>query len=197
MKLEGVFIHEQAICESSQVGTGTRIWPFSHVLPRARIGRGCNICEGVFVENGVVIGDYCTVKNGVALFTKVILEDYVFIGPNAVFTNDLKPRAFLKRGESFWKETLVKRGATIGANATIVCGVVIFPFAMVGAGAVVTRDIPPFSLAVGNPARVVARICFCGERLEKKDFCPSCRVTLRENPLRERFSEFKEEELGL
>jgi UDP-2-acetamido-3-amino-2,3-dideoxy-glucuronate N-acetyltransferase len=176
-----VFVHEKAICDSPNVGEGTRIWDFSHVLKGARIGSNCNICAHVFIENRAVIGDNCTVKNGVTIWDEVRLEDGVFVGPNAAFTNDFRPRAFIKRGGTHFMPTLVKRGATIGANATIVCGITIGEFAMVGAGAVVTRDVPAHSLVVGNPARSIGKICFCGERLVKDDFCPVCEKKLSEN----------------
>ena len=145
-------IHPAALCESDQVGDGTRIWAFAHILPGARVGSDCNICDGVFVEGGVVVGDRVTVKCGVQLWDGVTLEDDVFVGPNATFTNDPFPRSRI-RPERYTR-TVVRHGASIGANATILPGVVIGANAMVGAGAVVTRDVPTTAIVVGNPARV-------------------------------------------
>lgn len=147
-----VFVHPQALCESATVGDGTRVWAFAHVLPGARIGRDCNLCDGVFVENDVVVGDRVTVKCGVQLWDGVRLHDDVFVGPNATFANDRFPRS-RQRPERFL-ETVVERGASIGANATLLPGITIGAGAMVGAGAVVTRSVPPNAIVVGNPARI-------------------------------------------
>jgi len=181
--MENFFVHERAVCDSKNIGEGTRIWGFSHVLKGAKIGRHCNIGEHVFIENEVIIGDDCTVKNGVAVWDKVTLEDGVFLGPYAVFTNDLKPRSFLKRGSESFLPTVLKRGVTLGANVTIVCGVTIGEFALIGAGAVVTRDVPPHALMLGNPARQKGLVCFCGETLVKDDFCPACEKVLGQNSM--------------
>lgn len=148
---ERAFIHERALCESDDVGEGTRIWAFAHVLPGARIGRDCNVCDGVFVEDAVVVGDRVTIKCGVQLWNGVVLEDDVFIGPNATFTNDRFPRS-REWGEQ--ATTIVRTGASIGANATILPGLEIGRGAMVGAGAVVTRSVPPHAVVTGNPARI-------------------------------------------
>ena len=150
------FLHPNGICESATVGPRTRIWAFAHVLPGARVGADCNLCDGVFVENDVVVGDRVTVKCGVQLWDGVTLEDDVFVGPNATFTNDPRPRS-RQRPERF-SRTVVRRGASIGANATILPGLEIGQQAMVGAGAVVTRSVPPFAIAVGNPARIVGYV---------------------------------------
>ena len=150
------FIHEKALCESTAIGAGTRIWAFAHVLPGARIGRDCNICDGVFIENDVVIGDRSTVKCGVQLWDGVRLGNDVFIGPNATFTNDLFPRS--RQHPERYTPTIVEDGASIGANATLLAGITIGRGAMVGAGAVVTRSVPPFAIAVGNPARIVGYV---------------------------------------
>ena len=147
------FIHPQALCESAAVGEGTRIWAFAHVLPGARLGRDCNICDGVFVENDVIVGDRVTVKCGVQLWDGVRLEDDVFVGPNATFSNDRFPRS-RQRPQAF-AQTWVKRGASIGANATLLPGITIGPGAMIGAGAVVLRSVPANAIVVGNPARIV------------------------------------------
>lgn len=145
------FIHERALCESEHIGSGTRIWAFAHVLPGARIGDDCNICDGVFVEDEVVLGDRVTVKCGVQLWNGITIEDDAFIGPNATFTNDLFPRS---RRWIESAQTIVRAGASIGANATILPGIEIGRGAMVGAGAVVTRSVPPHAIVVGNPARI-------------------------------------------
>ena len=175
------FVHEKGICDSPNVGEGTRIWAFSHVLPGATIGKNCNICENVFIENKVTIGNNCTIKNGVSVWDCVTLEDGVFLGPSCAFTNDFRPRSFIKRGGTHFLPTLLKTGCTIGANATIVCGITIGEYSMVGAGAVVTKDVAPFTLVVGNPARSIGRICYCGERLNQEEFCRICETSLSKN----------------
>ena len=150
------FVHPQGLCESTQIGTGTRIWAFAHVLPGARIGADCNICDHVFIENDVCLGDRVTVKCGVQLWDGVSLEDDVFVGPNATFTNDHRPRS--RQYPAQFLRTRVCRGASIGANATILPGLTIGVGAMVGAGAVVVRDVPPNAIAVGNPARITGYV---------------------------------------
>ena len=150
------FVHPQALCESRQVGAGSRIWAFAHVLPGARIGKDCNICDHVFIENDVVVGDRVTVKCGVQLWDGVRLEDDVFVGPNATFTNDIRPRS--KQYPAVFAQTVVRSGASIGANATILPGISIGARAMVGAGAVVTRSVPPNAVVVGNPAKIVGYV---------------------------------------
>ncbi|MEP7205980.1 MAG: acyltransferase, partial [Casimicrobiaceae bacterium] len=150
------FLHPQALCESPDVGDGTRVWAFAHVLPGARIGRDCNICDHVFIENDVAVGDRVTVKCGVQLWDGITLEDDVFVGPNATFTNDPFPRS-RQRPPAFLRTT-VAHHASIGANATILPGITIGPHAMVGAGAVVMRSVPPHAIVVGNPARIVGYV---------------------------------------
>jgi acetyltransferase-like isoleucine patch superfamily enzyme/dTDP-4-dehydrorhamnose 3,5-epimerase-like enzyme len=149
-------IHPNALVETPHVGVGTRVWAFAHLLPGAVVGRACNICDGVFIEGDATVGDRVTVKCGVQLWSGVTLEDDVFVGPNATFTNDLFPRS-RQYPESFAR-TIVRRGASIGANATLLPGITIGERAMIGAGAVVTHVVPAGAIAVGNPARVVGTV---------------------------------------
>lgn len=154
------FFHHLAIVESDNIGEGTRVWAFTHIMKGAKIGRFCNVGEQCYIENDVVIGDYCTIKNGVYLWDGIVLEDYVFLGPCAVFTNDKYPRSRNKD----WKQmkTVIRRYATIGAGATVLCGIEIGRYAMVGAGAVVTKSVPDFAIVAGNPARIIGYACACG-----------------------------------
>jgi UDP-2-acetamido-3-amino-2,3-dideoxy-glucuronate N-acetyltransferase len=160
-----VFVHPNALCESENVGPRTRVWAFAHIMPGAIVGADCNICDHAFIESGAKIGDRVTVKNNVLLWDKVTVEDEVFLGPNAVFTNDLTPRVAFKKAPEDFVPTLVRRGASIGANVTIVCGLTIGEQAMIGAGSVVTRDVPSHALMVGNPARRIGWSCVCGRKL--------------------------------
>jgi acetyltransferase-like isoleucine patch superfamily enzyme len=173
MKSNSYFVHPNALVETEQIGEGTRIWAFAHVMQGAIIGRNCNICDHAFVESNVVIGDGVTIKNGVAIWDGVTLGNNVFLGPNAVFTNDLNPRAEVKKAHDQFVPTQVMEGATIGANATIVCGVTLGRYAFVGAGTVVIRDVPAYGLVVGNPARQIGYMCECGETLPDSLAC-SC-----------------------
>lgn len=146
------FIHKLALVESTKIGDNTRIWAFVHVLPGALIGSDCNICDHVFIENNVVVGNRVTIKCGVQLWDGIRVEDDVFIGPNATFTNDIFPRS---KQKFELRRTILERGASIGANATILCGITVGERAMVGAGSVVLQDIPPYAVVVGNPARII------------------------------------------
>ncbi len=170
-----VFVHPQGMCDATDVGAGTRIWAFAHVMAGARVGRRCNIGEGAFIEGGAVLGDHVTVKNGVAVWDRVTVEDYCFLGPHCVFTNDRIPRShpdYATRPDE-WLPTVLRSGATVGANATIVCGVTLGPWCFVAAGAVVIRDVPAHALVAGNPARWIGWACRCGRRLPQTLVC-SC-----------------------
>jgi len=178
---DGHRFHPAALVESVDVGEGTRIWAFAHVMAGARVGRNCNLGEGVFVETGVVIGDEVTIKNGVAVYAGVTVEDEVFLGPHCVFTNDLRPRSGrFKRPPAAFAPTLIARGATVGANATVVCGHTVGSYAMVAAGAVVTHDVPPYTLVAGVPARTLGFVCACGETLPPTLVCPCGRSYTRD-----------------
>lgn len=181
------FQHPSALVESTAVGAGTRIWAFAHVLKGARIGGHCNVGDHCFVEGGARVGNNVTIKNGVAIWDGVIVRDNVFIGPFAVFTNDLAPRsprfpaAAQRYASKGWlSRTVVEEGASIGASATILCGLHIGRFAMIGAGSVVTRAVPAYALMVGIPARQVGWVCECGTRLAADSrgalSCPACRL---------------------
>lgn len=150
------FQHPNALVESASIGPRTRIWAFVHILPGAQIGADCNLCDQVFLENDVQIGDRVTIKSGVQLWDGITVEDDVFIGPNAAFANDIFPRS--KQYPSAFLRTLIRRGASIGANATILPGITIGAYAMIGAGAVVTADVPPYAIVVGNPARITGYV---------------------------------------
>lgn len=171
MKTSSYFVHPQALVETNVIGDGTRVWAFAHIMAGAIVGSNCNICDHAFVESGVVLGDGVTIKNGVAIWDGVTLGNHVFVGPNAVFTNDLNPRAEVKKGHDQFVPTRVQEGATIGANATIVCGVTLGRYCFVGAGTVVIRDIAPYALVVGNPARQIGYMCECGDRLPESLVC--------------------------
>lgn len=176
--LDGVQLHPDARCETTRVGTGTRIWAFTHVLPGAVIGSDCNICDHVYIEGGVVIGDRVTVKNACMLFDGVTVDDDVFLGPGVTFTNDPTPRAALKKTDDELLSTRVRHGATLGARTTVVCGHEIGAHAFVAAGAVVTHDVAPHTLVSGVPARPIGWVCTCGQRLPADLMC-SCGVRYR------------------
>ena len=170
------FAHETAVIDAGcQIGQGTKIWHFSHVMPDCEIGEQCNFGQNVVVSPGVKLGNNVKVQNNVSIYTGVICEDDVFLGPSMVFTNIVNPRSAVVRRDQYVK-TLVRRGATIGANATIVCGIEIGRFAFIGAGAVVIRDVPPYALVVGNPAKHIGWMSEYGHRLRFDDagvaICP-------------------------
>ena len=172
----GYEAHESAyVDEGCRIGDGTRIWHFSHVMRGSTIGARCNIGQNVVVSPDVVIGDNVKIQNTVSIYTGVILEDDVFCGPSMVFTNVVNPRSHVSRKDEY-RQTLVKRGASLGANSTIVCGHTIGRYAFIGAGAVVTRDVPDFALVVGNPGRVTGWVCRCGVKLASGAAVPA-RVT--------------------
>ena len=156
------FVHPNALVESDDIGKDTRIWAFAHVLKNVKIGEDCNLCDYVFVESGVIIGSRVTIKNGISVWSGVIIEDDVFLGPNCVLTNDLYPRS---KGYSEHITTLIKQGASVGANATIICGNTLGRYSMTGAGVVVTKDVPDFALVVGNPAKFKYWVAKTGEKL--------------------------------
>jgi len=158
------FVHPTAIVESDSIGEGCRIWHFVHIREKAKIGRNCNIGKGVYIDTEVEIGDNVKIQNFVSVYRGVKIEDDVFIGPSVTFTNDLLPRAFQWEDEMI-VETIVRKGASIGANSTILCGVEIGNYAMIGAGSVVTKSVPAFGLVYGNPAELKGFVCYCGRKL--------------------------------
>jgi UDP-2-acetamido-3-amino-2,3-dideoxy-glucuronate N-acetyltransferase len=162
------FVHESSyVDEGVEIGSGTKIWHFSHIQKGAKIGEHCSLGQNVNIGNNVRIGNNVKIQNNVSIYEGVILEDYVFCGPSSVFTNILNPRSeFPQRGSEFYRKTLVKRGATIGANATIVCGVTIGKYAFLAAGALATTDIPDFALVMGVPAKVRGWMCACGQKMK-------------------------------
>ena len=169
------FAHPNALVETEKIGKNTRVWAFSHILPGAVIGEDCNLCDQVFIENDVVIGNNVTIKSGVQLWDGVVLEDDVFIGPNATFTNDPFPRS--KQYPTSFSRTVIRKGASIGANSTILPGLTIGQYAMVGAGTVVTKDVPPFSIVTGNPARITGYV----QANKKKTSEPTKPLSIQEN----------------
>lgn len=160
------FVHESSyVDEGCEIGDGTKIWHFCHVQSGAKIGKGCSLGQNVNVSNNVIVGDHCKLQNNVSLYEGVELEDGVFCGPSCVFTNDLTPRARYPKGRANYKRTLIREGASIGANATVVCGHTVGRCALIGAGAVVACNVPDFALMLGVPARVAGYVCRCGERM--------------------------------
>ena len=178
MENKNYFVHETSeIDENVEIGEGTKIWYFCHIQKGAKIGKKCSLGQNVNISNNVTIGDGCKLQNNVSLYEGVELEDYVFCGPSCVFTNDLTPRAKYPKGSIGYKKTLIKEGASIGANATIVCGHTVGKWALIGAGAVVTKDVPDYALMLGVPATIHGYVCECGNQLSfdnDHSTCLSC-----------------------
>lgn len=169
------FVHESSYVDDGvKIGQGTKIWHFSHIQSGAVIGNNCSFGQNVNVANNVKIGNGVKVQNNVSIYEGVELEDYVFCGPSMVFTNDLTPRAKYPKGSVGYKKTVLKEGATVGANATIVCGHTIGKWAMIAAGAVVTKDVPDYALMAGVPAKQIGWACECGEIMKESGTCPKC-----------------------
>lgn len=183
------FVHESSyVDEPCDIGEGTKIWHFSHVMSGSVIGDNCNIGQNVVISPDVKLGRNVKIQNNVSVYTGVICEDDVFLGPSCVFTNVINPRSHVSRRDEY-RRTLVKQGASIGANATVVCGYTIGRYAFVGAGSVVTRDVPDYALVVGNPARLSGWMCQCGEKLnfsENRSVCNSCRTSYIKDDLKVR-----------
>lgn len=171
------FVHESSyVDEGCQIGEGTKVWHFSHIMHDCVIGPKCNIGQNVVISPGVILGEGVKIQNNVSVYTGVICEDGVFLGPSCVFTNVINPRAFIERKNEY-RKTVVKKGASIGANATIVCGHDIGKYAFVGAGSVVTKNVPDYAVVYGNPAKIQGYVCQCGTKLEFSEgeaMCTSC-----------------------
>lgn len=170
-----LFIHESSyIDENVKIGYGTKIWHFCHVQSGAIIGENCTLGQNVNISNNVHIGNGVKIQNNVSVYEGVEIEDNVFCGPSCVFTNDIIPRSEYPKGHENYKKTLIRKGTSIGANATIICGHTIGQYAMIGAGAVITKDVPAHALMVGNPAKQIGWICCCGKKLNENQMCEKC-----------------------
>ena len=172
------FVHESSYVDDNvKIGDGTKIWHFSHVMSNSEMGEKCNIGQNVVISPGVKLGNGVKIQNNVSVYTGVICEDDVFLGPSCVFTNVINPRSFIER-KTEYRDTIIGKGASVGANVTIVCGHNIGKYALIGAGAVVTKNIPDYALVMGNPARIKGNVCKCGEKLSFDDnhhgTCPAC-----------------------
>lgn len=177
---EDFFVHESSyVDEGCKIGKGTKIWHFSHIMPNSEIGENCSIGQNVNIGSKAKVGNGVKIQNNVSVYDDVILEDDVFCGPSCVFTNVINPRAFVVRKDEY-RETRVKKGASIGANATIVCGVTLGEYSFIGAGSVVTKDVPPFALMYGTPAKQHGWICKCGEKLPESKNCSHCGFLLED-----------------
>ena len=190
--MKEVLIHQTAIVETAKIGAGSRVWAYSHIMEGARVGKKCNIGEHCYIESGASIGDYTTIKNGNMVWEGVIIEEGVFVGPNVLFTNDLYPRSRnfpkardrYRKKENWLVKTLVKRGSALGAGSIILAGVTVGKYAMIGAGALVTEDVPPYALMKGNPAKVSGWVCQCGHPLRFENaaaVCLECGLHLRKD----------------
>ncbi len=176
------FLHPSSFVDADvEIGRGTKIWHFCHIQSGARIGEKCSFGQNVNVGNNVQVGNGVKVQNNVSLYEGVVLEDYVFCGPSCVFSNDLTPRSRFPKGSAGYKKTIVRHDATIGANATIVCGHTIGEYATIAAGAVVAKDVPPHALMAGVPATQIGWVCECGQVLDRKMVCPDCGKEYRVN----------------
>ena len=194
---EEYFVHGTSIVdEHASIGRNTRIWQFCNIMKDVVIGNDCNIGQNVFMEAGVKIGNKVKIKNNISIYQGVECEDGVFLGPNCVFTNVINPRSFIEKKDQL-KKTLIKRGATVGANATIVCGNSIGRYAMVGAGSVVTKEVHDFELVVGNPAHKIGYACICGERLEECGGEWNCKVCGRKYEWQNDTLQYRGEEDGI
>jgi len=175
--VEKYFVHESSYVDDDvKIGEGTKIWHFSHVMSGSEIGQKCNLGQNVVISPGVKLGNGVKIQNNVSVYTGVTCEDSVFLGPSCVFTNVINPRSFIERKNEY-KDTIIKEGASIGANVTIICGNNIGKFALIGAGAVVTKDVPDYALIVGNPGKQIGSVCRCGERIYFKcneAICTAC-----------------------
>ena len=172
----GYFVHPTAVVDDpAEIGEGTKVWHFTHIMSGVRIGRNCIIGQNVFIGSGVTLGNNIKIQNNVSIYEGVILEDDVFCGPSMVFTNVFNPRSFISRKKEF-RKTLVKRGATIGANTTIICGYTIGRYAFIGAGSVITKGVPDYVLVYGNPGRVRGWICECAEEIAFRSGKAECKI---------------------
>lgn len=173
------FRHESSyVDENVSVGSGTKIWHFCHVMAGAQVGSNCSIGQNVNIGGKAIIGNGVKLQNNISVYDDVVIEDDVFCGPSMVFTNVINPRAFVERKHEY-KLTFVKRGASVGANATIVCGTTLGEYCFIGAGSVVTKDVPPYAMAFGNPARIRGWVCKCGVKLDENLICPECNKRYR------------------
>lgn len=180
------FVHETSIVDDgATIGEGTKIWHFSHIMKDATIGERVTIGQNVVISPSVTIGNGVKIQNNVSVYTGVTIEDDVFLGPSMVFTNVINPRAFIERKDEF-RPTLIKKGASIGANATVVCGTTIGEYALIGAGSVVVRDVEPYALMVGNPARKIGYVCTCGTTLLEDGTCTVCHKRYEDKALRKK-----------
>lgn len=186
MEEKTYFVHESSyIDEGCEIGEGTKIWHFCHIQKGARIGKRCSLGQNVNISNHVKIGNGCKLQNNVSLYEGVELEDYVFCGPSCVFTNDLSPRAKYPKGSVGYQKTVIREGASIGANATIVCGHTVGRWALIGAGAVVTDNVPDHALMLGVPARLAGYVCECGTQMKFENgqaVCAVCGRTYQKSP---------------